>query len=216
VTEARAARLGSGRPEAVVFDLGGVLIDWNPRHLYRKLFDDPAAMETFLATVVTADWNEQQDAGRPWPEAIEWLVARHPDERARIEAYHDRWPEMLGGPIAGTVEILSDLRETGVRLLALSNWSGEMFERTRARFPFLDWFDGVVISGHVGLVKPDPRIFGYLVERFGVLPERSLFIDDQPGNADVAARLGFETLRFVDSETLRRDLEGLGLLPIRS
>jgi 2-haloacid dehalogenase len=197
---------------AVVFDLGGVLIDWDPRHLYRTLFADEAAMEDFLATVATSEWNRAQDAGRPWAEAVEELAARHPDRRELIEAYWRRWPEMLGGPIEPTVEILDELRRADVRLYALSNWSAETFPVARPRFTFLEWFDGIVISGEARLIKPDPRIFELLLRRFDLDAATTVFIDDHAANVDAAAAIGMRALRFVDAPTLHRDLLGLGLL----
>ena len=199
-------------PTAVIFDLGGVLIDWDPRHLYRRLFADETAMEAFLNEVATQEWNAQQDAGRPWAEAVTALVAQDPDQRGLIEAFHGRWPEMLAGPIGGTVDVLADLREAGLRLYALSNWSAETFPIARRRFPFLDWFDGIVISGEVGVVKPDARIFEHLVARYAVEPGMAVFIDDSAVNVGAAARLGFVALQFVDARSLRHDLEELGLL----
>jgi 2-haloacid dehalogenase len=198
-------------PDTVVFDLGGVLIDWDPRHLYRGLFADDAAMEAFLAEVTTPEWNAAQDAGRPWSEAVALLVERHPERRELIEAFHRRWPEMLGGAIDGTVAILDELRVAGVRLLALSNWSAETFPVARRRFPFLAWFEGIVISGEVGAVKPDPRIFEHLIARYALEPAGTVFIDDSAGNVDAAARLGFVALRFADPGALRQDLARLGL-----
>ena len=200
----------------MVFDLGGVLIDWDPRHLYRQLFDDPDEMEAFLAEVTTAEWNAHQDAGRPWAEAIEVLVAEHPERRELIEAFHRRWPEMLAGEIPGTVEVLADLGTAGVRLVALSNWSAEMFPVARERFDFLGWFEGIVISGEVGLNKPDPRIFEHLVERFGIEPAAALFIDDSPANIDAATALGFRAIQFTDATALRRELVGIGILRDRA
>jgi len=197
----------------VVFDLGGVLIEWDPRHLYRKLFDVPDEMESFLAEVTTAEWNAQQDAGRPWAEAVETLIAEHPERHELIEAFHVRWPEMLAGEIPGTADVLSELRDTGIRLVALSNWSAEMFPVARERFDFLSWFEGIVISGEVGVNKPDPRIFAYLVERFGIEPAATLFIDDSPANIDAARALGFRAIQFTDAAELRRELVRLGLLP---
>jgi 2-haloacid dehalogenase len=198
---------------AAVFDLGGVLIDWDPRHLYRTLFDDESEMEAFLATVTTPEWNLAQDAGRSWAEAIDELVARHPEQRERIEAYWLRWPETLGGTIETTVAVLDELRlDPGLRLFALSNWSAETFSIARPRFPFLDWFDGIVISGEEGIVKPDPRIFTVVAERFGLEPSTTVFVDDQPRNVDAAAALGFRAIRFVDADDLRARLAGLGLL----
>ena len=200
------------RPTAVIFDLGGVLIDWDPRYLYRQLFDDPDEMESFLVEVTTAEWNAHQDAGRPWAEAVELLVAEHPQRRELIQAFHRRWPEMLAGEIPGTVDVLADLRAAGVRLIALSNWSAETFPFARERFDFLGWFEEVVISGDVGVNKPDRRIFDHLVERFGIEPAEAVFIDDSSVNVDAAKALGFRAFRFTDAEALRRELTRLGLL----
>lgn len=197
----------------VVFDLGGVLIDWDPRYLYRTLFDgDDAALERFLAEVCTPEWNARQDAGRPWSEAVAELAARFPQQRDLIEAFHRRWPETLGGPIAENVAALAELRRTSVRLFALSNWSAETFPVARARYDFLGWFDGLVISGEEGVIKPDPRIFGRLIERFGVDPSVTLFIDDHATNVTAAASLGFATHLYRDPRSLREDLVARGLL----
>ena len=200
------------RLTTVVFDLGGVLIDWDPRYLYGQLFDDPDEMESFLAEVTTAEWNAHQDAGRPWAEAIELLVAEHPERRELIEAYHRRWPDMLAGEISGTVDVLAELRAAEVRLVALSNWSTEMFPIARERFDFLAWFEGIVISGDVGVNKPDRRIFEHLVERFGIEPAVALFIDDSSANVDAATALGFHAILFTDPMALRVELVRLGLL----
>jgi 2-haloacid dehalogenase len=201
------------RPTALVFDLGGVLVDWDPRYLYRQLFDDPDEMASFLAEVTTAEWNAYQDAGRPWAEAVELLVAEHPQRRELIEAFHGRWPEMLAGEIPGTVDVLADVRAAGVRLFALSNWSAETFPVARERFDFLAWFEGIVISGDVGVNKPDRRIFEHLIEEFGIEPAAALFIDDSSANVDAATALGFQAIQFTDAMTLRGELERLGLLP---
>ena len=197
----------------VVFDLGGVLIDWDPRYLYRKLFDDPGEMESFLAEVTTAEWNAHQDAGRPWVEAIDLLVAEHPERRELIEAFHSRWPEMLAGEIGGTVDVLAELRSTDIRLVALSNWSAEMFPLARERFDFLAWFEGIVISGEVGANKPDQRIFDHLLEQFDIEPGRTVFVDDSPANIDAARGLGFWVIQFTGAAALRLELVGMGLLP---
>ena len=200
------------RPTTVTFDLGGVLIDWNPRYLYQKLFDDEAEMERFLAEVTTQEWNAAQDAGRPWSEAVEVLTAKFPDHRDLIDAYHTRWPEMLGEAIHGTVAILDQLRARGVRLYALSNWSAETFPVALQRYPFLGWFDGIVISGEVGAAKPDVRIFQELIDRHEIEPSETVFVDDNEPNVTAADAMGFIALRFHDAERLREDLEGLGLL----
>ena len=206
--------LVTANPSAVVFDLGGVLIDWNPRHLYRSLFDgDEPAMERFLAEVTTASWNGEQDAGRSWRDAIDILTAEHPDHRDLIVAYHERWTEMLGGPIDGTVDVLSDLRRAGVRLAAVTNWSAETFPVARERYPFLGWFETIVVSGEERVAKPDPEIFRRVLRRTGLRPEQAVFVDDSPANVVAAAALGFETILFRDPDALRADLQGFGLLP---
>jgi 2-haloacid dehalogenase len=196
----------------VVFDLGGVLIDWNPRHLYRKLIADEAAMESFLATVCTQAWNERQDAGRTFAEAAALLRARHPHHAALIDAYGARFDEMMKGPIKGSVIILETLHRAGVPLFALSNWSRETFPLAERRFEFLRLFRGRVISGEVGMIKPDPRIFAHLLERFGIAAGDAVYIDDNPRNAAAATALGLHGIHFTDPATLRRELEDLRLL----
>jgi 2-haloacid dehalogenase len=200
------------RRSVVVFDLGGVLIDWNPRHLYRKLFPgDEAAMEEFLANVCTVEWNERQDAGRTFSDALAELLPRHADKAHLIEAFGRRFDEMIPGAIEGTVGIVADLKRAGVPRYALTNWSAETFPPQRNRFPFLSWFDGIVVSGEEGVIKPDPRIFRVLLERYRIAPEEAVFIDDNPGNAAAAAALGIHGIHFQSPEQLRRELESLGL-----
>jgi 2-haloacid dehalogenase len=200
--------------EAVVFDLGGVLIDWNPRYLYRQLFDgDDAAMEAFLTEITTQEWNARQDGGRTWAEAVAELSERHPEQRDLIEAYRERWHEMLGGPIEGTVNVLRELRDADVPLYALTNWSAETYPIAREQFEFLGWFRGVVVSGEVRLVKPDAAIFYHLMERFGLEAPSTLFIDDHEPNIRAAQALGIQTIRFRDPAHLRSELTDLGLLP---
>jgi 2-haloacid dehalogenase len=197
--------------DAVVFDLGGVLIDWDPRRLYRKLLADEAAVEEFLATVCTPEWNTEQDRGRPFAQGVAELVERHPAHAAAITAYHERWTEMLGGEIPGTVAVLAELRAARVPLYALSNWSAETFRLTRERFPFLDWFDGLVVSGEEGVAKPDRRIFELLLERFGLVPAATLFVDDAAANVAAARAVGLDAVRFRDAGRLRRELAARGL-----
>jgi 2-haloacid dehalogenase len=198
---------------AVVFDLGGVLIDWDPRYLYRQLFDgDEAGMERFLAEVCTPAWNAEQDAGRPWTEAVELLVQEYPQERERIEAYHARWEEMLGGAIDETVEVLRELQDRPVRLFALSNWSAETFPIARRRYPFLGWFDGIVISGEVGICKPDERVFRHLITRHAIEPETTVFVDDSNVNVEAARGLGMMAIPFTGGRELREELVQLGVL----
>lgn len=214
VSQGSGDRVSPAMPAAidvVVFDLGGVLIDWNPRYLYRKLFDDDAAMERFLAEVCSPEWNERQDAGRPWSEAVAELTSRHPDQASMIVAYYQRWPEMLGSDIPETVELLKELKEQGLRLYALTNWSHETFPIARSRFSFLDCFEGIVVSGEERLIKPDPAIFHRLLTRYDLAPQRAVYVDDSPRNVSAAARIGLHALRFVDARQLRQDLIALGL-----
>ena len=200
------------RITAVAFDLGGVMIDWNPRYLYRKFFGaDEAGMERFLAEVCTPDWNSRFDAGRPFAEGVPEMAAAHPDQADLINAYWSRWPEMLGGAFAGTVQIMRELRAAGIRTYALSNWSTETFPMTRRMFAFLDELDGVVLSGEVGVGKPDPAIFRELLTRFNLSAEETVFIDDNDRNVDAAAAMGIVALRFADAAALRLDLVRLGL-----
>jgi 2-haloacid dehalogenase len=201
----------------VVFDLGGVLIDWNPRYLYRSLFGgDDEQMEWFLANVTTPQWNAEQDRGRSWAEAVSTLVALHPDRADLIRAYHERWTEMLGGAHEDTVALLDRLRSTGVRLFALTNWSAETFGHAVERFPFLAWFEGVVVSGQELLAKPDPRIFRLLLDRYALDPARILYIDDHAPNVEAAAASGMDAIRFTDARRLESDLEERGLLTART
>src|SRR6478735_473933 len=187
------------KPENVIFDLGGVLIDWNPRYLYRQLFDgDDAAMEQFLAGICTPAWNLSLDAGRPFAEAVEELTGRHPHERLRIEAYHRRWLEMVAGPIHQTVTILEELHQRGVPLWALTNWSSETFALVRhdPAYAFLDRFRHIFVSGELRLIKPDPAIYRHTVTRIGALAASCLFIDDSGTNIAAAAAEGLQVHHF--------------------
>jgi len=198
--------------DAVVFDLGGVLIDWDPRHLYRQLFDDEATMEHFLANVCTLEWHVAHDLGDDTKESCAVLALAHPEHADLIHAWADRSEDMIGGAIDGTVAVLADLKARGVRCYVLSNMERETFPLRRERFVFIDWFDGHVISGLEGLVKPDPAIFRRLLRRFDLQPARTLFIDDNAANIDSAAALGIHAVRFESPEQLRAELEDLGLL----
>lgn len=200
---------------AAVFDLGGVLIDWDPRHLYRKVFGrDEAAMESFLTTVCTAEWNAEQDRGRPFAEAIGELIARMPKHRANIEAYFERWGEMLHGQIPGTESVLIELRSAGIRLCGLSNWSAETFPIAVDRFPCLRLFDGILVSGAEGVAKPDAAIFEILCERYDLDPAACVFVDDAPANVRAAGEAGFaHAIDFTSAAELRSRLLEIDVLP---
>jgi len=197
----------------IVFDLGGVLIDWNPRYLYRKLFDGQTeAMEEFLATVGTQTWNEEQDAGRPFAEACASLKLVHPHKAQLIDPWFRRYDEMLAGPISGSVDILTKLNARSVPLYALSNWSAETFPAALKRFEFLTWFRGVMLSGEVKLLKPDPRIFKLFLETFAIDPALTVYIDDRGPNVEAAIAFGMHGIQFTDAAALRNELISLGLI----
>jgi 2-haloacid dehalogenase len=209
--------IGESPPSAVplttvVFDLGGVLINWDPRQLYMKLLGDEGRVDAFLAEVRFGEWNARQDSGRPFADAVEELARQYPAHRALISAYPVRFPDSLVGEVAGTVAILRELIERGLVPYALSNWSAETFPHARTRFPFLEWFRGIVLSGAEGVSKPDARLFRVLTDRYGVTPESSVFIDDSVENIAAADALGFTALLFSDAASLRADLRELGLL----
>jgi 2-haloacid dehalogenase len=194
-----------------IFDLGGVVIDWNPRYLYRKLFDgNDRAMEHFLATVCTPSWNELQDGGRTFADACASLKATHPGETELIDAWFKRYDEMLAGEIPGTVEMLREMRSRGITLYALSNWSTETFPMALSRFECLKWFQGVLLSGEVRLLKPDRRIFEVFLKTFAIDPARAIYIDDRRANVEVAASFGMRGILFTDSRSLRAELMGEG------
>lgn len=199
--------------DTVIFDLGNVLIRWNPRNLFRKIFGaDEAAMEFFLTEVCNTEWNEHQDRGRPWKDAIAEAIKRHPGHEANIRAYFDRWEEMIPGAIEETVVILEQLRKLNVRLLALTNWSDETFHIARARFPFLDWFEGIVVSGRERLTKPDPAIYKLIIERYQLSPASTAFVDDSILNVEAAAREGMSAIHFQGADDFRAKLQDLGIL----
>lgn len=199
--------------QAIIFDLGGVLIDWDPRYLYRPIFgDDVVGMEDFLARICPPDWNRQMDAGVLFADAIARRRREFPEHAELIALWQDGWPQMLRDAIPETVEILAALRARGHRLVALTNWSAETFPIAWERFAFLGWFEDIVVSGAERLAKPDPRIFRLTLERNRLDPTRTIFIDDLPANVQAAAALGIDAVRFEGAAGLRTDLERRGLL----
>ena len=198
-------------PSVVVFDLGGVLFDWDPRYLYRKLLPDERRVEQFLTSVCTLDWNAKQDLGRSVAEAVAELNALHPDKIELIHAYYDRWHEAIGGTIEGSVKLLDQLHKKGVRLYGLTNWPADTFSAARQRYTLLSKFHDIVVSGEVKLAKPDPRIFELLFRRCGFKPEEAVYIDDLIENIEVARRLNMRGIHFRSPEQLRIELEKLGV-----
>ncbi len=197
----------------IIFDLGAVLIDWNPDYLYRNLFSDEQEMKNFLATVTTSDWNEEQDAGRSLHEGTELLVKQFPEHEANIRAFYGRWDEMLGEPFWDTVEIFKELKESGkFKIYALTNWSAETFPVAFARYDFLNWFDGIVVSGAEKMRKPAPEFYQILLDRHLVDPQEALFIDDNYRNIVAAEKIGIQSIHFTNAGELRKKLAELGIL----
>jgi 2-haloacid dehalogenase len=192
---------------AIIFDYGNVLLEWNPRFVYQRYFpDDPEGMERFFREVNFADWNLQQDKGRAFREGVAVLSRDFPHYSHLIQAYHDLWIDSVGGAIAGTVDILRRLKKAGYALYGLSNWSAETFPRARKKYDFFDLFDDMVISGEVGHIKPEPEIFQILLNRIGRPAVECLFIDDAPVNIEQAEKLGFATILFESPQQLESRL----------
>jgi 2-haloacid dehalogenase len=204
---------GRGPIEAVVFDVGGVLLDWNPRHLYRKLFTDEAEMELFLAEICSPAWHAPHDRGVSTVASCAELAARYPQFDELIWAWSSRSEEMIGGVDAGSVDVLRTVRETGMPCYALTNMEAETYPLRLERFPFLGWFDGTVVSGLEGMAKPEPAIFLRLLDRFGLTPHTTLMIDDMKENLEAAGNVGMQTIQFRASHQLREELETIGVLP---
>lgn len=196
----------------IIFDLGGVLIDWNPEYLYRKIFDNESEMKHFLKKVCTPEWNEDQDAGRTLKEATESLIQQYPEHEENIRLYYGRWNEMLGGAIKGTVEIFRKLKDSKkFKIYALTNWSAETFPIAFQQYEFLGWFDGAVVSGTEKKRKPFPEFYKILLDRYNVKAEEALFIDDNLRNVNAAKQVGIDTIRFTSPEQLEQELLARGI-----
>jgi 2-haloacid dehalogenase len=197
----------------IIFDLGGVLIDWNPAYVFDKLIQDETKRKQFFEEICTSAWNEEQDAGRTIKEATELLVDQYPEWQEYIEAYYGRWEEMLGGPIHETVEIFRQLKESGrYKFYALTNWSAELFPIALKKYDFLHWFDGRLVSGEEKMRKPFPEFYQLLLDRFNIKKEEAIFIDDNLRNAEAAQQFGIETIRFTGAADLKRTLVEKGIL----
>ena len=203
--------MSAARVEAVVFDLGNVLIPFNPRWLFRKLLQDEASIDRFFAETDFDAWNTAMDAGRRFADGVAAHSRRFPHYRSLFEAFFERWHETIGEPIAESVEVLQALQKGGIRTYALTNFSAETYPLAVARFPFLADFDGAVVSGSEGVVKPDSAIYQRLVQRYSIDPARAVFIDDKLENVEAARRLGFNGIHFSDPALVRPALRALGL-----
>jgi len=188
--------------KAVVFDIGNVFVSWDPRFLYEKLITDTDELEYFLSEVVTLEWHSEHDRGRPFAEGVALLSGKFPEYADLIQAFDDRWEETIGGLIPGAVDILEKLAEIGIPVYALTNFSAEKWPIFCKRYSFTDHFDGVIVSGELGLIKPDPRIFHTVLTRFNLSPEETYFIDDRLDNIHAAVSLGMVGHQFKDAPTL--------------
>ena len=196
----------------IIFDFGGVLMDWNPRYYFKDYFNDDEKMEFFLDSIATNEWNAQQDKGRALKEATDLLVKQHPDWEKEIRGYYDNWTTMLRGEIPQGVSVLKELAKTRYSLYGLTNWSHETFPYALENYDFFQLFEGkIVVSGEEKLIKPDPEIWHVLLKRYNLKPEESVFIDDNFENCKTAKSLGFQTVWITESTDLKKELIDLGV-----
>ncbi len=199
--------------KAIIFDYGNVLLEWNPRYVYRRFFpNDPEGIEHFFREVNFMDWNVHQDKGRPFAEGVTVLSQQFPQYSHLIQAYQDYWKDSIGESITGTIDILKQLKQAGYPLYGLSNWSAETFPYAREKYDFFELFDDMVISGEVGHVKPDPVIYQMMLDKIGRPAKECLFIDDSLPNIDQANKMGFATIHFQSPELLEKELKQLHLI----
>ncbi|HEY8936194.1 MAG TPA: HAD family phosphatase [Cyclobacteriaceae bacterium] len=204
----------SQKIDTIIFDLGGVLIDWNPRYLYRKIFKTEEEITWFLENICTMEWNDEQDADRSFEDATNYLLAKHPEWEVPIRAWYGRWQETISGPLHDTVEILKHFKEnTNYRLYALTNWSEQTFPWALDNFEFLHWFEGIVVSGVEKTRKPFPEFYNILFDRYTINPATSVFIDDNGKNIVGANAVGLRTIHFQSPAQLKTELQALSLHP---
>lgn len=196
----------------IIFDLGGVLIDWDPRYLYRKIFKTEEEVDYFLEHICTSEWNEEQDGGRSLLDGTKWLVKKHPEHKTEIEHFYNRWEEMLNGEISGTVRVLEKLKQAGKhKLYALTNWSGETFSIAEERFDFLSYFDGIVVSGVEKDRKPFPSFYQLILDRYAIDPKNAVFIDDRYSNIEGAEEVGILGIHYTGPVQLEEALRAKGV-----
>jgi 2-haloacid dehalogenase len=195
----------------VVFDVGNVLIRWDPQIVYRDMIPDDEKRAWFMQNVCTAAWNIEQDRGRSWEEAVALLVASHPEWEAEIRAYDERWHETVPGIVEDSVAVLGELKARGEKVYAITNFSREKWAECLIRFPFLQSFDGVVVSAHERVIKPDPEIFHILLQRYGLAAGDCIFVDDSAKNIDAAHAVGMKAVHFVEPIDLRGALATHGV-----
>ena len=191
----------------IVFDFGGVLVDWNPHHLYDKYFGSREKAEWFLNNICLYSWNLQMDGGKPFAEGVAELQAEHPEWSEAIAIYHTRWIEMMNGEIEGMASVIRRLKMAGYGVYGLTNWSAETFPMVRDTYPVFQEFDGIVVSGEEHLLKPDAAIYKCLLERYALQAEESLFVDDNADNVVGARNVGMKAIQFTSAEELERELK---------
>lgn len=193
----------------IVFDFGGVLLDWNPRHMYRAFFPNEADMEYFLSNICTDAWNAEQDRGRSFSDGIRLLQSQYPDYQEAIHLYSEKWEDMLKGELPESTKLLRELKEQKYALYGLTNWSKEKIQIAYRKYDFFALFDGIVVSGVEELIKPDKRIYKVLLDRYGLQAEQSVFIDDNAANIQAAGELGFKVILFDNISNVRKQLTEL-------
>lgn len=193
----------------IIFDFGGVLLDWNPRYLYKSYFNNDEEMEHFLADICNGEWNIKQDAGRPFAEAVKELQAKYPEYAEAIQMYDDDWEKMLKCELPGSIDLLKELKSIGYGIYGLTNWSAEKIGYAFANYSFFSLFDGIVVSGVEKVVKPDRKIYEILLERYSLKPGECVFIDDNLDNVDMAKVLGINAIRFDNIGNVKEHLETL-------
>ncbi len=199
--------------ETIIYDLGGVLIDWNPMHVYKNYFDSEEKLNYFFENICTHDWNEEQDAGRSIVEATNILIEQFPEWEQPIRDYYGRWTDMLGGPVEGAVEIFKQLKDSGrYKIYALTNWQHDLFNIPLVRYNYLGWFDGIVVSGVEKTRKPFPEFYQILFDRYNVDVSKALFIDDNLRNIVAAEKLGLQSIHFKNADLLKEELVSRGVI----
>ena len=193
----------------IIFDFGGVLLDWNPRYLYKSYFNNDEEMEHFLADICNGEWNIRQDAGRPFAEAVKELQAKFPEYAEAIQMYDDDWEKMLKCELTESIDLLKELKFMGYGIYGLTNWSAEKIGYAFANYSFFSLFDGIVVSGVEKVVKPDRKIYEILLERYSLKPGECVFIDDNQDNVDMAKVLGINAIRFDNIGNVKEHLETL-------
>lgn len=196
----------------IIFDFGAVLVDWNPHYVFDEYFGDRDKAEWFITNICDGKWNAQMDAGKPFAEGVAELSAVYPEWKTEIELYWHNWKKMMGGPVPGMYELAKELKNSGLKLYGLTNWSAETFYTICDDYPVFSLLDGKVVSGEEKLIKPDPRLFRVLLDRYSIDPEESVFIDDNPANVEAASSLGIKGIRFVSAKQLREDFKKLGIV----